>query len=159
MDGQDQTRIATAVSEIARNAFRYAGGGKIEYGFEYGWGGDLAAAALSIRVQDKGAGINDLDRILEGRYRSSTGMGLGIIGARRLMDDFEIETGGEGTTVIMRKGLPRSARGTTRDAAVRIAEALAAEKPQDAYAEIQLQNQELLRTLEELRKRQEELSG
>src|SRR5580700_2400676 len=74
-DAQDQTRIATAVSEIARNAFRYAGGGKIEYAIDHGVDGD-AVAALAIRVADTGAGIADLERILEGRYRSSTGMGL-----------------------------------------------------------------------------------
>jgi signal transduction histidine kinase/CheY-like chemotaxis protein len=154
-DAQDQTRIATAVSEIARNAFRYGGGGKVEYSLE----GDPIPAALAIRVIDTGAGIHDLDRILEGRYRSSTGMGLGIIGARRLMDEFEIASGrGQGTIVTLRKRLPRRTNAITREAAARIAEGLAAGKPEDAFAEIQLQNQELLRTLEELRKRQEEMT-
>jgi signal transduction histidine kinase/CheY-like chemotaxis protein len=154
-DAQDQTRIATAVSEIARNAFRYGGGGKVEYTME----GDPSPEALAIRVVDNGAGIKDLDRILEGRYRSSTGMGLGIMGARRLMDDFDIQSNpGHGTTVVLRKRLPRRASAATRDAAARMAQELAAEKPQDAFSEIQLQNQELVRTLEELRRRQEELS-
>src|SRR5580692_7806619 len=56
-DAQDQTRIATAVSEIARNAFRYAGGGKIEYGME----GDRMPEAFVIRITDTGPGIEDLD--------------------------------------------------------------------------------------------------
>jgi signal transduction histidine kinase/CheY-like chemotaxis protein len=156
-DAQDQTRIATAVSEIARNAFRYAGGGKIEYAIDHGVDGD-AVAALAIRVADTGAGIADLERILEGRYRSSTGMGLGIIGARRLMDDFSIQSDARGTIVVLRKRLPRKANANNRDALARIVQVLAAEKPQDAYTEIQSQNQELLRTLDELRIRQEELS-
>src|SRR6185312_7443543 len=105
-DTQDQTRIATAVSEIARNAFRYAGGGKVEYLVE----GDTRQQMLAIRISDAGPGIADLDRILEGRYRSSTGMGLGIVGARRLMDDFEVtSTRGSGTLVLLKKALPLKA--------------------------------------------------
>jgi len=154
-DAQDQTRIATAVSEIARNAFRYAGGGKIEYAMQ----GDPVAQALVIRVSDSGPGIKDLDGIMEGRYRSSTGMGMGILGTRRLMDDFEIQSSrGAGTTVVLRKRLPRKAGATIHDMAAHMAEALAAGKPEDPFTEIQLQNQELLRTLEELRKRQDELT-
>src|SRR5580700_1026658 len=65
-DAQDQTRISTAVSEIARNAFRYAGGGKIEYSME----GSQSLDALTIRITDTGPGIEEMDRILEGRYRS-----------------------------------------------------------------------------------------
>ncbi len=153
-DAQDQTRIATAVSEIARNAFRYAGGGRVEYSVETG----SQPESLVIRVADNGPGIADLDRILEGRYRSATGMGLGIIGTRRLMDGFAIEsTPGTGTTVTLKKTLTRKNAGLSRESILRIAEQLAAEKPQDAFSEIQLQNQELLRTLEELRKRQDEL--
>jgi signal transduction histidine kinase/DNA-binding response OmpR family regulator len=75
------------------------------------------------------------------------------------MDEFDIQSNrGHGTTILLRKHLPRRTGAITRDASARIAEGLAAQKPEDAFAEIQLQNQELLRTLEELRKRQEELS-
>ncbi len=87
-DAQDQTRISTAVSEIARNAFNYANGGKVEYLVE----GKTAPQLLIIRVSDRGPGIRDLETILEGRYVSQTGMGLGIVGARRLMDQFQIES-------------------------------------------------------------------
>src|SRR5690349_21923731 len=81
MDSQDQTRIATALSEIARNAFQYAGGGMVEFKIQ-----NTPEAALQIIVTDKGRGIADINQILEGKYVSPTGMGLGIIGARRLMD-------------------------------------------------------------------------
>ena len=97
-DSQDQTRIATAVSEIARNAFQYAGGGKVEFMVE-------EPPAFLIRVADHGPGIADLQAILEGRYTSATGMGVGIVGARRLMDRFEIEAApGAGTTVLLGQG-------------------------------------------------------
>src|SRR3954464_15518596 len=87
-DGQDQARVATAVSEIARNALRYAGRGDIEFVIE----GESPPQVLIIRVHDKGPGIADLQRIFDGRYTSSTGMGLGIVGARRLMDQCEIRS-------------------------------------------------------------------
>ena len=88
-DTQDQTRIATAVSEIARNAFRYARGGQVEFRIE----GITRPQVLRIETRDEGPGIPDLAAVLEGRHRSTTGMGAGIIGARRLMDHFEIGQG------------------------------------------------------------------
>src|ERR1700722_18393967 len=69
--GHDQTRIATAVSEIARNAFRYAQGGKVEYIVD----GRTHPQLLIIKITDSGPGIPSLETILEGRYTSSTGMG------------------------------------------------------------------------------------
>src|SRR4029078_8844262 len=76
-DTSEQTRLATAVSEIVRNAFRYAGGGVVQFDF------DLHARPPRLigRVEDHGGGIADLDAVLSGRYRSSTGMGMGIAGA------------------------------------------------------------------------------
>src|ERR1700734_2156481 len=94
-DTQDQTRISTAVSEIARNAFNYAQGGRVEYLLE----GRTAPQLFIVRITDNGPGVRDLNAILEGRYQSKTGMGLGIIGARRLMDQFQIDSvAGKGTT-------------------------------------------------------------
>src|SRR5258706_3289673 len=71
-DAQDQTRIATAVSEISRNACRYARDGEVEFSVE----GELAPQVFLIRVSDKGPGIPHLNDVLEGRYRSPTGMGM-----------------------------------------------------------------------------------
>lgn len=154
-DSQDQTRISTAVSEIARNAFTYAGGGRVEYLIE----GRTAPQLFIVKVTDTGPGIRDLDAILEGRYHSSTGMGLGIIGARRLMDQFQIEsTPGKGVTIWLKKLLPRRAPVFRSPDLARIAAALASETPQDAFQELQHQNRELLTALEEIRSRQTELS-
>src|SRR5260370_15078646 len=103
---QDQTRISTAVSEIARNAFNYAGGGQVEYLIE----GNAAPQLFLIKVTDSGPGIRDLNSILDGTYRSQTGMGLGITGARRLMDQFQVESDpGRGTTIWLKKLLPKRA--------------------------------------------------
>ena len=74
-EGHDQTRIATAVSEIARNAFQYAQGGSVGFALVSG-----PPAFLEIRIRDEGQGIEQLKTILEGRYHSPTGMGLGIMG-------------------------------------------------------------------------------
>jgi anti-sigma regulatory factor (Ser/Thr protein kinase) len=104
-DQSEQTRVATAVSEIVRNAFRYAGSGLVEYAVE----GDTAPQLFSIVVRDNGSGIPNLDDVLAGRYRSTTGMGIGLAGARRLMDRFQIDSGRQGTTVQL-KGAAASAR-------------------------------------------------
>ena len=152
-DGQDQTRIATAVSEIARNAFRYAGGGRIDFTIE----GTRSPQLLVVVVTDAGRGIADVELVLSGRYRSDTGMGLGLLGAQRLMDRFDVASTAQGTTVTLKKLLPREARSVGAAEIARIAEALARERAQDWAGEIQQQNQELLRTLDELGKRQDEL--
>lgn len=153
-DNQDQTRISTAVSEIARNAFNYAHGGRVEYMLE----GRTSPQLFIVKISDKGAGIRDLDSILEGRYQSPTGMGLGIIGARRLMDQFQIDSvAGRGTTVWLKKLLSKRASLVGPSELSRITAALVQERPQNAFEELQHQNQELLGALEEIRSRQAEL--
>ena len=104
LDPQDQNRFATAVSEIARNAHQYAGGGKVEFRID-----DGAPPLLIARVIDRGPGIARIKEILDGRYVSSTGLGLGVVGARRLTDAFSIEsTPGVGTEVVIGKRIPAS---------------------------------------------------
>lgn len=152
-DPQDQTRIATAVSEISRNAFQYAGGGKVEFCIE-----DDTSGCFLISVRDKGHGIPNLKTILDGQYTPATGMGLGIIGTQRLMDQFHIESvAGQGTTVLMGKNLPRRSPQVTKEQLGEITDELIRRSPQNPLAEIQQQNQELLRALEALRQREEEL--
>ncbi|MGH7388517.1 MAG: ATP-binding protein [Candidatus Rokuibacteriota bacterium] len=155
-DTQEQTRIATAVSEIARNAFRYAGGGVVEFALE----GRTPPQLFEVTIVDRGPGIVDVGRILDGQYRSSTGMGLGIVGARRLMDQFDIvSTPGRGTRVTLRKLLPRGTPVVAAERLLAIAEELGREAPRSALEEVQRQNQELLQALDELRRRQEELAS
>jgi len=152
-ESQDQTRLATAVSEIARNAFQYAGGGKVEFCLE-----GESPQKFSIAICDRGSGILNLKTILDGQYRSATGMGLGIIGTQRLMEQFEIESkSGRGTSVRLGKTLPRRTPIITPKRLTEITDQLIRRTPQNPYEEIQQQNQELLRALEELNKREEEL--
>jgi signal transduction histidine kinase/DNA-binding response OmpR family regulator len=154
-EGQDQTRISTAVSEIARNAFNYAGGGRVEYSIE----GRTSPQLFIIKIRDSGPGVLNLENILEGRYKSSTGMGMGILGARRLMDQFQIDSApGLGTTVWLKKLLPRRTRVWKTEDLPGLAGMLADEGPQDAFQELQHQNQELLSAMEEIRTRQNELT-
>jgi signal transduction histidine kinase/ActR/RegA family two-component response regulator len=150
-NNQDQVRIATAVSEIARNAFRYAGSGSVEFFIE-----TTASSALQIVVRDSGPGIDNLQEILDGHYQSATGLGMGIIGTMRLMDDFHIDTNTGGTAVTLIKILPPLFMGD-RQRLEEFATELAAQAPANAMAEVQLQNQELLQTMADLRGRQEEL--
>src|SRR5262249_39796671 len=107
---------------------------------------------------DRGPGIPDLPAVLEGRYSSRTGMGVGIIGARRLMDRFRISSPpGGGTTVALTRLLPRKVGVLGPDAIAGLTGELARQAPSDPFDEIQRQNQELLRALEELGRRQDEL--
>jgi signal transduction histidine kinase len=150
----DQTRIATATSEIARNAVQYAGGGRVEFSVESG-----TAPAFVIRVRERGPGIKDLQQILDGQYVSSSGLGLGIIGARRLMDRFAIESlPGAGASVLLAKSLPNRAMALTPQELARISTELARNAPQGLLEELQQQNQELLNTLQELRDSQAEIA-
>ncbi len=154
-DAQDQTRLATAVSELARNAYGYAKGGRIEFQIE----GQTAPQVFIIRISDKGPGIPHLKTILDGRYRSSTGMGLGIVGARRLVDQCDIQTGPkDGTTIVLKKMLSRRAPLVSTARLNEIAGLLAAEHPESAFDEVKRQNQELLQALSDARERQEELA-
>ena len=150
---QDQTRIATAVSEIARNAFSYAGGGRAEFALT----GAADPQRLVIRMSDTGPGIGDIEAILAGRYKSTTGLGLGLIGARRLMGGFTVESEtGKGTTVALDKALPRRRPPISPPMLVEIARRLAAETTGEPLSEIRAQNQELLLSLDELQAKQEE---
>jgi signal transduction histidine kinase/CheY-like chemotaxis protein len=151
---QDQTRITTAVSEIARNAFEYAGGGQVEFRIAT----DTGAPRFVVLVRDNGPGIPDLNAILDGTRKSRTGMGLGLPGARRLMDDLTVETKpGGGTTVRLVRQLPRNGPKLTPDTLRRVTQQLAADGPADPLEEIRQQNQQILQQINELRNRQEDL--
>jgi signal transduction histidine kinase/CheY-like chemotaxis protein len=153
-DTSEQTRLATAVSEIVRNAFRYAGHGSIHFEVD----GDSRPQRLIVRVEDHGTGIERLDDVLGGRYQSSTGMGMGIVGARRLMDGFAIDSDKTGTRVRLEKFLPPRVPIVTAKRIEQILDGLQQRRPEGLVEEIQLQNQELLRALDELQRKQQELT-
>jgi signal transduction histidine kinase len=153
LDRQDQTRTATAVSEIARNAFTYAGSGFATFALERAENNTW----LLITVTDEGPGIAHLDRILAGAYRSATGMGLGIVGSRRLMDRLDIQTGpGEGTRVTLAKRIPPG--GDVATTAAQVAAELLRRQPPDAFHEVRRQNRELLEALDALRSRHKQVA-
>lgn len=153
-DMQDQTRIATAVSELARNAFEYARGGRVDFAVT-----KAPEPRLVICVEDKGPGIRDVKQILNGHYQSNTGMGLGIVGAKRLMEGFAIDTAvGKGTSVTVWRRLPRGAHEKLDLGKISSSLMSAPAAGASFVNELQQQNQELLRTLELLRSRQNELA-
>lgn len=88
-------KVATVVSELARNIYMYTPGGTVELRPEVRERG----ARLTVRAVDHGKGITNLDDVLGGRYRSRTGLGAGLLGTKRLVDRFHIETGPSGTTI------------------------------------------------------------
>lgn len=152
-DNQEQIRLGTATSEMARNAFRYARNGRVEFGVSA-----EEPQAFEIEISDGGPGIRNLDEIMEGRYRSETGMGLGIIGTKRLMDTFFIESKPEGTVVRLGKAVPKQLQRLTERRVKEIGAEIKARTPESPYEEIERQNQELLKMLQELRARQEDLA-
>jgi len=94
-----QTKVATAVSELARNIFQYAGTGEIRIRRIEG-----KRRGIEVVARDQGPGISDPALILSGAYRSKWGMGAGLRGTKRLVDEFELDTHpGLGTTVRIRK--------------------------------------------------------
>src|SRR5437867_7553583 len=96
----DQTVIAAAISELARNILMYARRGEIALNVITN--GDRQG--LVVIARDQGPGIPDVGRALQDGYSTSGGLGLGLPGARRLMDEFDVSSVvGKGTTVTMKK--------------------------------------------------------
>lgn len=99
----DQSRIATAVSELARNVIRYATDGRGEVTIRK-LDGTPRGIGIEVVVSDSGPGIADVEQALGEGYTSGSGMGMGLPGTRRLMDELQIESAlGRGTTVTIRK--------------------------------------------------------
>jgi signal transduction histidine kinase len=115
------------------------------------------AQLLVARVADRGPGIAHLDEVLGGGYVSRTGMGMGIVGTRRLMDTFSIQSSAQGTTVELGKRLPRGATPVDEGVRARVVSALARQAPPDPAEELQRQNRELIAALNEARSRQDEM--
>jgi serine/threonine-protein kinase RsbT len=102
----DVTMIATAISEIARNITSYAGRGAVRVAVADREG----RKALVVRAEDEGPGIADVERAMEDGYSTGRGLGMGLPGARRLMDRLIVESAlGRGTVVEMWKWVPARA--------------------------------------------------
>lgn len=91
-NGFTTQRVITMVSELARNIVSYSKGGTIEV--------VPAKGRLGIVAEDRGPGINNLEEILGGTYKSKTGLGKGLLGVKRLSTSFNISTGPDGTRVV-----------------------------------------------------------
>jgi serine/threonine-protein kinase RsbT len=94
----ERVKIATVVSELARNIVQYAGTGHI----------DLKPITeprkgIEVVATDQGTGIPNIGHVLSGEYTSRTGMGVGLVGTKRLMDDFTVDTGATGTRIVARR--------------------------------------------------------
>ncbi len=95
----DQTKLVTAASEIARNTLDYGKGGSVIIERV-----DAAKTGIRLTFEDRGPGISNIELAMTDGWTSGSGMGLGLSGTRRLMDDFQLASKpGEGTTVIITK--------------------------------------------------------
>lgn len=98
----DQTLIATAISEICRNIIEYAGSGDLTIESK----NKENRRGIVVTAKDEGPGIADVKLALQEGYSTGRGMGIGLSGSKRIMDEFEIHSEmGKGTTVIMSKWL------------------------------------------------------
>ncbi len=96
----NQTKIITAASELARNTIEHGGGGKCSLQIV----DDPSRIGVRMTFEDQGPGIADIDQVLEDGFSTGKGMGLGLGGSKRLMDEFQIEsTVGSGTKVCATK--------------------------------------------------------
>jgi serine/threonine-protein kinase RsbT len=100
LSSTDQTLLATAISEVARNITTYAQRGEVLVSIVQ----DDDRRGIQVIARDEGPGIEDLDRALQDGFTTGGGLGLGLPGARRLVDDFSIDSApGRGTTVTLVK--------------------------------------------------------
>lgn len=155
-DSTTQIKITTAVSEVTRNIYEYAKSGAIllalaERGPDFG---------LQVTARDDGPGIDEatLRSIMLGHYQSSSGLGVGLAGTRKLMDEFDIQTQlGEGTRVTLIKWMPR---GFADDVKARVEELrthLGHDVEDSAVEELQQQNRDLAKILADLEEKREQL--
>jgi signal transduction histidine kinase/ActR/RegA family two-component response regulator len=155
MDAAAQTRLATAVSEIARNALIHGGGGRADVLL-----GSGLPARLLIRISDEGGGLpaSQVSDIADSTSPVTLGLqrGGGLAVARRLAQSFDVQSGAGGSTITMGMPLPKGVTASPATAAG-VADALARRPPESLLEELHRQNQEMLGVLENLLNRQEEL--
>ena len=151
---QDQVRIATAVSEVARNVTNKTRGGRVEFTLSL----NSSPPMLVIKVFGTGTGIHEIEKGVEGRDELSEAA-IGGLAARRLMDTFRFESiPGRGSAVVLGKALPLNVPVNISNI-LRTAVDLTRQRPPATDEELQQQNTELLETLEILRAREAELES
>ncbi|MFD2513471.1 ATP-binding protein [Pontibacter locisalis] len=144
----NQTKFATAVSEICRNVVEYVGSGIIHFNFLEEAGVNFLEAVIS----DRGRGIGNLDLILKQTNKFGNSRGSGIINSKKLVDQFHIETESEkGTKVILRRKIPAKATLVTKAVLDQWTYEFEQETNISPYAELKKQNMQLLELLEQLR--------
>jgi signal transduction histidine kinase len=155
-DQTTQIKITTAVSELTRNIYEYAKSGAITLAVaQLGH-----AAGIHITARDDGPGIDaeTLDAIMRGGYRSAHGLGIGLAGTRRLVDDFRIESADDkGTRVTIIKWLPPAQAAGLRERVEAVRAQFAELDEESAVEELEQQNRDLLAVLSELEEKREEL--
>ncbi|HLL73685.1 MAG TPA: sensor histidine kinase [Pyrinomonadaceae bacterium] len=156
-DQTTQIKITTAVSELTRNIYEYARSGAITLAVaQFG----PAATGLQITARDDGPGIGErtVADIMSGRFQSPHGLGVGLAGTRRLMDDFQIESReGGGTRVTVVKWLPPAVAAGARERVEELRERFAETDEESAVEELAQQNRDLVAVLNELEEKREEL--
>jgi len=156
-DSTTQIKVTTAISELTRNIYEYAQTGAITLAVaERG----AATVGLQVMARDDGPGIDEarLHAIMRGSYRSGSGMGVGLAGTRRLMDEFEIETKpGEGTRITVIKWLPPVAAATVQGRVAELRSHFGEDADDSAVEEIVRQHRDLVAVLGELEEKRNEM--
>ncbi|QCR25027.1 sensor histidine kinase [Pontibacter sp. SGAir0037] len=146
----NQTKFATAVSEICRNVVEHVGNGSIQFGIHEEDGYNFLEALVS----DRGRGIGNVDSLLNHTGFNSSGKGTGLINSKKLVDYFHVTSEfDKGTRVTLRKRLPNQAYTISKATIDRWASEFDNEEDISPYAEIKRQNMHLLELLEQLRLR------
>ncbi|HEX8127603.1 MAG TPA: ATP-binding protein [Pyrinomonadaceae bacterium] len=158
-DTTTQIKITTAVSELTRNIYEYAQSGAITLAVVFRADGS-GGAGLQVTARDEGPGIDEasLRAIMRGQYSSPSGLGVGLTGTRRLMDEFEIESGaGTGTRVTIIKWLPPAVAAGVKERVAALRADFNADDSESAVEELARQNRDFVRILGELEEKREEL--
>jgi signal transduction histidine kinase len=155
-DSTTQIKVTTAVSEVTRNIYEYAKSGVIslslaERGEDFG---------LQVTARDDGPGIDEatLRSIMRGAYQSSSGLGVGLSGTRKLMDEFDIQTKpNEGTRVTLIKWMPRGLATDVRNRVEELRAHVGEDVEDSVVEELQQQNRDFVKILSELEDKRAQL--
>ncbi len=155
-DSTTQIKVTTAVSEVTRNIYEYAKSGAIslslaERGADFG---------LQVTARDDGPGIDEatLRSIMRGQYQSSSGLGVGLSGTRKLMDEFDIQTKpNEGTRVTLVKWMPRGLADDVKNRVEELRAHLGEDVEDSVVEELQQQNRDFVKILSELEDKRTQL--